>query len=540
PALDDLLDVGDSLALDAQFTQHERLPGGSRVVVRSSPGAPDYVFVGELQGQLFRGELVFEVGDTAEPAGRLRMTGLFTEEAGPRVDGFLEGSGPDGCFIESRFTLDGFTGGFDPEMGDPGRTIERLVNLAPTYCAIDETSDTPPQPKPEVAANGLDDDCDGLVDEPPALDAAQAFAETPVGLWTAPTYAGSCAAGVQDSFEDFLSTEVDNFEFNHALVQTPTADGSLVRAYGRAAAEGWIFFARLFQEPFGGASPSPLVAFEGDFVRAPGALDFLQRVHLEGVFENFGSDQDRIVARYRAFLAPDCVATGEVALDDLPAGFEPIGALAFAGAPGADKDGDGVADGIDCNDFNPAIAPGLPELPGNFRDDDCDGLVDEGAPSALGTSADLHLVDLAFGAACTQAEQDRLLDLLDDEDRLRFVEALRTASAPTGAVSSLLTGRVGQADGSSGLRLSARFVNGVLGVNTGQLGLSRPCEGGVYFNTARPGDAAARLTLEGVFAPSETGSAFDDAVYGRLFGALTPTCGLSGGFVLDLPPGYQP
>jgi hypothetical protein len=45
-----------------------------------------------------------------------------------------------------------------------------------------------------------------------------------------------------------------------------------------------------------------------------------------------------------------------------------------------DFDGDGVALGEgDCNDTDPSIRPGAPELPGNLVDDDCDGLADEDA-----------------------------------------------------------------------------------------------------------------------------------------------------------------
>ncbi|MBA3394953.1 MAG: putative metal-binding motif-containing protein [Deltaproteobacteria bacterium] len=55
----------------------------------------------------------------------------------------------------------------------------------------------------------------------------------------------------------------------------------------------------------------------------------------------------------------------------------------------ADADGEKpYIDGGDCNDLEATIRPGNAEVPGNFRDDDCDGLADDDADVASTDTAD--------------------------------------------------------------------------------------------------------------------------------------------------------
>ncbi len=80
----------------------------------------------------------------------------------------------------------------------------------------------------------------------------------------------------------------------------------------------------------------------------------------------------------------------------------------YLGAYDKDKDGDGKRPGIkggDCNDNDPAI-PGAAEIVGNLKDDDCDGLADEDDQNVPCTTADCMIDHDGDGQSIAEGDCD--------------------------------------------------------------------------------------------------------------------------------------
>ncbi len=84
----------------------------------------------------------------------------------------------------------------------------------------------------------------------------------------------------------------------------------------------------------------------------------------------------------------------------------PMGSACTAGVCGAmrvDGDSDGYAPPADCDDANPAVRPGVPEVCGNMVDDNCDGVLDDGCMSSCATDADCPFTFQCLMGTCIRS-----------------------------------------------------------------------------------------------------------------------------------------
>jgi len=118
----------------------------------------------------------------------------------------------------------------------------------------------------------------------------------------------------------------------------------------------------------------------------------------------------------------DCAA-GEVCIDglcsadfgctsdaDCPAGMVCDAATATCRVACDDMDADGYCAPYDCDDANPEVGPGMPEICGNGIDDDCDGIVDDGCQSCTDDS------QCPAGQVCVNGECTGNLPCTSNED----------------------------------------------------------------------------------------------------------------------------
>jgi hypothetical protein len=107
---------------------------------------------------------------------------------------------------------------------------------------------------------------------------------------------------------------------------------------------------------------------------------------LIGWFDTWSAQiADAVAADPHKWATADQVAAAQAAFRDLVTN-RPVYLESFVGcergnpADSTDQDGDGVPWCNDCNDADPSMRPGIPEVCGNGVDDNCNGLIDEGCP----------------------------------------------------------------------------------------------------------------------------------------------------------------
>ncbi len=179
-----------------------------------------------------------------------------------------------------------------------------------------------------------------------------------------------------------------------ATLVSATTTLALLIAGGAAACGGDDGGGDLF-EPKPECTGDPITAYAGSQPQV------LSKLEIGAAADGFDLDRDgkpdnklAAVASIAKSAIDDALAAYEIVIPveffDLPAAAKDtcVKFAVYLGAYAEDTDADGqkpYVEGGDCNDKELAISPAGPEVAGNRRDDDCDGLADEDAQNAPST-----------------------------------------------------------------------------------------------------------------------------------------------------------
>jgi MYXO-CTERM domain-containing protein len=288
--------------------------------------------------------------------------------------------------------------------GDPGSPVQDCAAPPGTVSDATDCDDAVATTNPAAseACNGIDDDCDGQIDND-TVEQTWYLDSDGDGVGDSAISQVSCAPPADHVLAsgDCDDTDPGQFPGNPELCDGLDQDcdgvidedaGDLTTVWADIDGDGWGDAS----QPLSACGPGPgLAAIPGDcddnaFDVNPDATEVCNTP------EAIDDDCDGLVDDDDPDLDGSTVPTWFLDLDG--DGFGDDLLTIEACTPPSDPDGVYVGQGGDCDDADPDVFPGATEIPGNDVDEDCDGLLgtdtgDTGDTDIVDTDTDTDIVD---------------------------------------------------------------------------------------------------------------------------------------------------